>query len=92
MAVATYGTEDVSSVFLARGTVLQRPFQVFIIAADFLVVLLCYAVASFLYNDYFGWSLEQASLGPGTIVGLAFVTISYFQGVYDTHRLLRLVW
>lgn len=92
MAVATYGTEDVHSVSLARGTVLQRPFQVFIIATDFLVVLICYAIASFLYGDSFGWSLEPASLGPGTIVGLAFVTISYFQGVYDTHRLLRVVW
>lgn len=92
MAVATYGTEDVHSGSLARGTVLQRPFQVFIIAADFLVVLVCYAIASLLYGDSFGWSLEPASLGPGTIVGLAFVTISYFQGVYDTHRLLRVVW
>lgn len=92
MAVATYGTEDVYSVSLARGTVLQRPFQVFIIAADFLVVLICYVVASFLYSASFGLPLEPASLGPGTIVGLAFVTMAYFQGVYDTHRLLRLVW
>lgn len=35
---------------------------------------------------------DGTSVGAGLIVGVLFVSIAYFQGVYDTHRLLRLVW
>ncbi|MGY4291803.1 hypothetical protein ACVWXO_011069 [Bradyrhizobium sp. LM2.7] len=92
MAVATYGSDDVEPVASARGAVLHRPFQVFIIAADFLLILLCYAAASLFYSGIVGSSADGASIGAGLIVGAVFVAIAYFHGVYATHRLLNLVW
>jgi Undecaprenyl-phosphate glucose phosphotransferase len=92
MAVATYGSDQVHSVSATRGSVLQRPFQVFVIAADLLLILLCYAAASELYSAAMASNADGTSAGAGLIVGVVFVAIAYFQGVYDTHRLLSLVW
>ncbi|MGV7217923.1 undecaprenyl-phosphate glucose phosphotransferase [Bradyrhizobium sp. UFLA05-112] len=92
MAVATYGSDDVETVSSAHGAVLQRPFQVFVIAADFLLILLCYVVASLFYSGIVASNADGASLGAGLIVGAVFVAIAYFKGVYATHRLLNLVW
>ncbi|TYO60842.1 undecaprenyl-phosphate glucose phosphotransferase [Bradyrhizobium hipponense] len=92
MAVATYGSDDVEPVASARGAVLHRPFQVFIIAADFLLILLCYTAASLFYSGMVASSADGASIGAGLIVGAVFVAIAYFDGVYATHRLLNLVW
>ncbi|MDN3274178.1 undecaprenyl-phosphate glucose phosphotransferase [Frankia sp. RB7] len=92
MAVATYGSDDAHSVSPTRGTALQRPFQVFIIVADLLLILICYAAAAGFYSAATASTSEGASVGAGLIVGVLFVSIAYFQGVYDTHRLLRLVW
>lgn len=92
MAVATYGSDDVHSLSPRRGTALQRPFQVFVIAADLLLILICYAAASELYSAVTASASDGTSVGAGLIVGVLFVSIAYFQGVYDTHRLLRLVW
>lgn len=94
MAVAAYGSHNAHSASVPRGTVLQRPFQVFIIAADLLAILLCYAMASGLYHTAVTSSGDSAStsVGAGLIVGVVFVAIGYFQGLYDTHRLLHLSW
>ncbi|WFU39409.1 undecaprenyl-phosphate glucose phosphotransferase [Bradyrhizobium sp. CB82] len=92
MAVATYGSDGAQSVSSTRGTVLQRPFQVFVIAADFLLILLCYALASASYNAALASGADSTSVGAGLIVASVFVAIGYFQGVYATHRLLGLVW
>ncbi len=92
MAVATYGSDDVHSLSPTRGTALQRPFQVFVIAADLLLTLICYAAASEFYSAVTASDSDGTSVGAGLIVGVLFVSIAYFQGVYDTHRLLRLVW
>ncbi|MGD5416672.1 hypothetical protein QUS78_22395, partial [Xanthomonas citri pv. citri] len=35
---------------------------------------------------------QDSSVGAGLVVGAVFVTIAYFQGVYDHHRLLSTVW
>ncbi|MBR0830474.1 undecaprenyl-phosphate glucose phosphotransferase [Bradyrhizobium manausense] len=92
MAVATYSSDNVESVSSRRGAVLQRPFQVFVIAADFLLILLCYVVAAESYRAMVASAADGASIGAGLIVGAVFVAIAYFQGVYATHRLLSLVW
>lgn len=42
MAVATYGSEGAGALSSTRGTALQRPFQIVIIAADLLLILLSY--------------------------------------------------
>lgn len=90
MAVATYGSENYYSVISNRRGALQRPLQVALIAGDFVAVLLSYFVASGLYRVLV---IEQdSSVGAGLVVGAVFVTIAYFQGVYDHHRLLSTVW
>ena len=90
MAVATYGSENYYSVISNRRGALQRPLQVALIAGDFVAVLLSYFVASGLYRVLV---IEQdSSVGAGLVVGAVFVTIAYFQGVYDHHRLLNTVW
>jgi putative colanic acid biosysnthesis UDP-glucose lipid carrier transferase len=92
MSAAAYGSEQLYAV-ANRGTALQRPFQVFIIAGDFLLILLSYMAASVLYRDFMGSPAdEEISIGAGLIVGAVFVTVAYFQGVYDGHRLLNAVW
>ncbi|SIO35172.1 undecaprenyl-phosphate galactose phosphotransferase/putative colanic acid biosysnthesis UDP-glucose lipid carrier transferase [Bradyrhizobium erythrophlei] len=93
MSAATYGTEDVNATIASRGTSLQRPFQIFFISGDFLLVLLSYLAAGILYREFMGSPADQeVSIGAGLIVGVAFVTIAFFQGVYDGHRLLNGIW
>jgi putative colanic acid biosynthesis UDP-glucose lipid carrier transferase len=93
MSAATYGTEDVNATIASRGTSLQRPFQIFFISGDFLLILLSYLAAGILYRKFLGSSADQeVPIGAGLIVGVAFVTIAFFQGVYDGHRLLNGIW
>ncbi len=93
MSAATYGTEDVNATIASRGTSLQRPFQIFVISGDFLLILLSYLAAGILYREFMGSPADQeVPIGAGLIVGVAFVTIAFFQGVYDGHRLLNGIW
>ena len=93
MSAATYGSGDFYAATSNRVTSLQRPFQIFIITGDFLVILLSYVVAGILYRDLMGASADQElPIGAGLIVGVAFVAIAFFQGVYDSHRLLNAMW
>jgi len=93
MSAATYGSENVYSVASNRGAALQRPLQVFIITGDFLLILLSYFVAGVLYRSLMGAVPEQdIAIGAGLIVGVVFVGIAYFQGIYDNHRLLSAMW
>jgi Undecaprenyl-phosphate glucose phosphotransferase len=93
MSAATYGTEDVNATIASRRTSLQRPFQIFIISGDFLLILLSYLAAGILYREFMGSPADQeVPIGAGLIVGVAFVTIAFFQGVYDGHRLLNGIW
>ncbi|WMT72915.1 undecaprenyl-phosphate glucose phosphotransferase [Bradyrhizobium sp. Ash2021] len=93
MSAATYGTEDVNATIASRGTSLQRPFQIFFISGDFLLILLSYLAAGILYRKFLGSPADQeVPIGAGLIVGVAFVTIAFFQGVYDGHRLLNGIW
>src|SRR4051812_30811940 len=92
MAVATYGSENAGTLSSVRGTALQRPFQIVIMAADLLLILLSYGAGSALYSVAIASSGEGASIGAGLIVGVVFVGVAYFQDVYATHRLLNLVW
>src|SRR5688572_26219042 len=93
MSAATYGSENLYSIASNRGAALQRPLQVFIITGDFLLILLSYFVAGVLYRSLMSAVPEQdIAIGAGLIVGTVFVTIAYFQGVYDNHRLLSAMW
>ncbi len=92
MAVATYGSDNAYAVSSTRGSALQRPFQLLIMAADLLLILLGYVMAAELYSVATGSPADGAPAGAGLIVGGAFVAIAYFQGVYATYRLLSLVW
>lgn len=92
MAVATYGYEGAPALSSARGSALQRPFQVVIIAADFLLILLSYVIGASLYGAAVASPADGASVGAGLFVGSVFVTVAYFRDVYATHRLLNLVW
>ncbi|WGR73500.1 MULTISPECIES: undecaprenyl-phosphate glucose phosphotransferase [unclassified Bradyrhizobium] len=90
MAVTTYGSENYYSVLSNRRGALQRPLQVALIAGDFLAVLLSYYAASALYRLLV--AERDSSIGAGLVVAAVLVTIAYFQGVYDHHRLLNTVW
>src|SRR6478735_54602 len=90
MAVATYGSENHSSVVSNRRGALQRPLQIALIAGDFLALLLSYFAANGLYRLLV--AEQDSSVGAGLGVAAVFVTISYFQGIYDHHRLLNTVW
>jgi putative colanic acid biosynthesis UDP-glucose lipid carrier transferase len=93
MAAATYGSEDFYAAMASRRASLQRPFQVFIITGDFLLILLSYLIADVLYREVMGAPPDQeVSIGAGLIVGVVFVAISLFQGLYDSHRLLNSMW
>ena len=93
MSATTYGTEGLHTVTANRGTSLQRPFQVFIIGGDFLLIVLSYVAASLLYRNFMGSPADQEnSIGAGLIVGVVFLTLAYFQGAYDNHRLLNTLW
>lgn len=92
MAVATYDYEGAPALSSARGSALQRPFQIVIIAADFLLILLSYVIGASLYGAAVASPADGASVGAGLFVGSVFVTVAYFRDVYATHRLLNLVW
>lgn len=92
MAVATYGSENAHALSSARGGALQRPFQIVVIAVDFLLILLSYAAGGALYGVAVPSPADGASVGAGLFVGVVFVGIAYFRDVYSTHRLLNLVW
>jgi putative colanic acid biosysnthesis UDP-glucose lipid carrier transferase len=93
MSATTYGSDGLSQVTANRWTSLQRPFQVFIIAGDFLVILLSYLIAGVLYHEFTGSpSDHEISIGAGLIVGVVFIAVAFFQGVYDSHRLLNSIW
>ena len=93
MSAATYGSEDFLAALANRRTSLQRPFQFFIITGDFLLILLSYLVATVLYREIMGaFADQEISVGAGLIVGVVFVAISFFQGLYDSHRLLNAMW
>lgn len=92
MAVATYGYEGAPALSSARGNALQRPFQIVIITADFLLILLSYVIGASLYGAAVASPADGASVGAGLFVGVVFVTVAYFRDVYATHRLLNLVW
>ena len=80
MSSTTYGSEDVSATITSRGASLQRPFQIFLISGDFLLILLSYLVAGVIYRQYMGASNDQdVPIGAGLIVGVAFVAIAFFQ-------------
>jgi Undecaprenyl-phosphate glucose phosphotransferase len=92
MSATTYGPGGLhSSASNARGAALQRPFQLFIIAGDFLLILLSYMAAGAIYRSFLPAD-PDTSLGAGLIVAVLFVTAAYFQGVYDGHRLLNTLW
>ncbi|MBC9979738.1 undecaprenyl-phosphate glucose phosphotransferase [Bradyrhizobium campsiandrae] len=90
MAVATYGSDNVYSAVSNRRSALQRPLQIALIAGDFLALLLSYFAASGLYRLLV--AEQDSSVGAGLVVAAVFVTISYFQGIYEHHRLLGAVW
>ncbi|WP_027534914.1 undecaprenyl-phosphate glucose phosphotransferase [Bradyrhizobium sp. WSM3983] len=92
MAVATYGYEGAPALSSARGSALQRPFQIVIIAADFLLILLSYVIGASLYGAAVASPADGPSVGAGLFVGVVFVTVAYFRDVYATHRLLDLAW
>src|SRR5262249_42555266 len=72
---------------------LQRPFQLFIIAGDFLLILFSYLLSTIIYRRLTGASAEQEiQLGAGLIVGILFVTLVFFQGGYDRHHLVNANW
>lgn len=93
MSATTYGSEDVSATIASRGVSLQRPFQIFLISGDFLLILLSYLVAGAVYRQFMGTPADQeVPIGAGMIVGVAFVAIAFFQRVYDSHRLFNGIW
>ncbi|MBR1194028.1 undecaprenyl-phosphate glucose phosphotransferase [Bradyrhizobium sp. AUGA SZCCT0240] len=93
MSATTYGSEDVSATIASRGASLQRPFQVFLISGDFLLILVSYLVAGVVYRQFMGTPADQeVPIGAGLIVSVAFVAIAFFQRVYDSHRLFNGMW
>ena len=94
MSAATYGSGDLHPSRGTRGTALQRPIQIFIIGGDFLLILLSYLIAGFLYSHLMASSAldQDVPIGAGLIVGALFGTIGHFNGIYDSHRLLDATW
>ncbi|MGX4770569.1 exopolysaccharide biosynthesis polyprenyl glycosylphosphotransferase [Bradyrhizobium guangdongense] len=92
MGAATYGYESARALLSARGSALQRPFQIVIITADFLLILLSYVLGVCLHGAEVASSANGVSLGAGLFVGGVFVTFAYFRDLYATHRLLNLAW
>jgi putative colanic acid biosynthesis UDP-glucose lipid carrier transferase len=90
MAVATYGSENYYPVVSNRRGALQRPLQIALIGSDFLALLLSYFAANGLYRLLV--AEQDSSVGAGLVVAAVFVMISYFQGIYDHHRLLNTLW
>jgi Undecaprenyl-phosphate glucose phosphotransferase len=93
MSAATYGSEDLYATIASRGGSLQRPFQIFLISGDFLLILLSYLAAGIVYGQLMASVPDQeVPVGAGLIVGVVFVTIAFFQGIYDSHRFLSGAW
>ncbi|WGS18304.1 MULTISPECIES: undecaprenyl-phosphate glucose phosphotransferase [unclassified Bradyrhizobium] len=93
MSATAYGSDGIHILTSNRGTSLQRPFQLFVIAGDFLLILLSYMAASTLYRAFMNSPTDpDNSVGAGLIVGIVFVVAAYFQGTYDNHRLLNTLW
>jgi Undecaprenyl-phosphate glucose phosphotransferase len=90
---AIYGPNDRLLEFHGRGDLLQRPFQIVIVAGDVLSILASYLLTGFFYHRFVGASPDQeAPIGAGMIVATVFVAISCFQGVYEGNRLLNGIW
>ncbi|TYO63944.1 undecaprenyl-phosphate glucose phosphotransferase [Bradyrhizobium hipponense] len=93
MSSATYGSKHLSSAVTGRSPSLQRPFQIVIMAGDFLLVLLSYVCASLAHRELMGIPADhELSVGAGLIVAMLFVTIAFGQGGYDRHNLLNARW
>jgi len=72
---------------------LQRPLQIVVVAGDILFILASYLLTGLLYHRFVEASPDhQSPIGAGMIVATVFVTISSFQGVYESHRLLNGIW
>ncbi|MBR0797183.1 undecaprenyl-phosphate glucose phosphotransferase [Bradyrhizobium jicamae] len=91
MSATAYGSDGLRVLTSHRGASLQRPFQLFIIAGDFLLVLFSYVLANEIYRDAMKTDPDN-SVGAGLIVGVVFVMAAYFQRTYDNHRLLDTLW
>jgi len=93
MSATTYGSDSLRALTTNRVTSLQRPFQLFILTGDFLLILFSDMAAGALYRCLMGSAADQEnSVGAGLLVGVVFVLVAYFQGVYDNHRLLNAAW
>ncbi|WP_247991830.1 undecaprenyl-phosphate glucose phosphotransferase [Bradyrhizobium sp. 186] len=93
MPATTYGSDNLRVSTSNRGSPLQRPFQLFIIAGDFLLILLSCRAASALYRQFMNLPIDpDAWIGAGVIVGIVFIMAAYFQSAYDSHRLSNTLW
>ncbi|MDF0521348.1 undecaprenyl-phosphate glucose phosphotransferase [Bradyrhizobium yuanmingense] len=93
MSLTTYGSKHSSSMSTRRGIALQRPFQLVIMAGDFLLILLSYAIASLIHRKFFPALAERdVSFGVAFLVATAFVAIALFRGCYDRHNLVNSSW
>jgi putative colanic acid biosysnthesis UDP-glucose lipid carrier transferase len=93
MSATTHDSDGLRVLTANRGTSLQRPFQLFIIGGDFVLILLSYVASSTLYHGFMASPADaDNSVGAGLIVGMVFVVAAYFQGLYDNHRLLNTFW
>ena len=91
MSSATYEFDNLYST--SRVASLQRPFQLFIISGDFLLILFSYLLSTIICRRITGASAEQEiQLGAGLITGIVFVTLVFFQGGYDRHHLVDANW
>ena len=87
MSTEAYGFDNSHSA--GRGASLQKPFQIFVLTGDFLLILLSYLMADILHRAFMATSAEQEfPIGVGLMVGVVFVAIAFSQGVYDGYRLL----
>jgi putative colanic acid biosysnthesis UDP-glucose lipid carrier transferase len=93
MSVATYNSQNTHMSAASRKAALQRPIQSFIIAGDFLVVILSYLGSNLTYHEFLSSGGDpDITLGVGLMVGVVFVAISYLQGVYTDYRLFNSSW
>src|SRR6185312_16892490 len=88
MSLTTYGSKSSFPMPARRGVSLQRPLQFFIVAGDFLLILLSYAAADLIYRRFMATLAErEPPVGVAFLVATAFVAISFFRGYYDNHNL-----
>ena len=87
MSLTTYGSKSSSPMSARRGVSLQRPLQFFIVAGDFLLILLSYAAADLIYRRFMATLAErELPVGVAFLVATAFVAIAFFRGYYDNHN------